>query len=62
METPSDKRHRVTVRPAQNRILWDRLWDWLLSAPEEALGENPLQDEKLKEPDSEINHQGDNVE
>ena len=54
METPADKRHRVTVRPAQNRILWDRLWDWLLSAPEDAVGENPLQDEELKESESEI--------
>ena len=54
METPSNERYRVTVRPAQSGVLWDRLWEWLLSAPEDAVGENPLQDEKLKEPESEI--------
>lgn len=54
MESLSNKRHRVTVRPAQSGVLWDRLWEWLLSAPEEAVGEDPLQDEKLKKSVSEI--------
>jgi len=62
MESLSNKRHRVTVRPAHSGVLWDRLWEWLLSAPEEAVGEDPLRDEKLKEPDSEIDPRENNVE
>lgn len=59
---PSNKRRRVTVRSAQNRVLWDQLWDWLLSAPEDVVREDPMQDEELRESESEIDPKGSPVE